>query len=194
VQENQVGLTLNGTHQLLAYADDVNQLGDNVDTVEKNTEALIDAIKEVGLETNMEKTKYMLLSHYQNAGQNLDIKIANRLFENVSQFKYLRTTVTNQNMIQEEIKRRLSSGNASVQSLLSSRLLSKNLKNENIVQDSNFACGFVWVLRRIFGPKRDEITGGWRKLHNEELHDLYSSPGIIRIIKSKRMRWVGHVA
>jgi hypothetical protein len=50
------------------------------------------------------------------------------------------------------------------------------------------------VLRRIFGPKRDEVTGEWRKLHNEELHDLYSSPSIIRMIKSKRMRWVGHVA
>jgi hypothetical protein len=50
------------------------------------------------------------------------------------------------------------------------------------------------VLRRIFGPKRDEVTGGWRKLHNVELRDLYSSPSIIRIIKSRRMRWVGHVA
>jgi hypothetical protein len=50
------------------------------------------------------------------------------------------------------------------------------------------------VLRRIFGPKRDEVTGEWTKLHNEELRDLYSSPGIIRIIKSRRMRWVGHVA
>jgi hypothetical protein len=49
------------------------------------------------------------------------------------------------------------------------------------------------VLRRIFGLKRDELTGGWRKLHNEELHDLYTSPSIIRIIKSRRMRWVGHV-
>jgi hypothetical protein len=46
------------------------------------------------------------------------------------------------------------------------------------------------VLRRIFGPKRDEVTGGWRKLHNEELRDLYSSLSIIRIIKSRRMRWV----
>jgi hypothetical protein len=50
------------------------------------------------------------------------------------------------------------------------------------------------VLRRIFGPKRDEGTGEWRKLHNEGLHDLYSSPSIIRIIKSRRMRWAGHVA
>jgi hypothetical protein len=50
------------------------------------------------------------------------------------------------------------------------------------------------VLRRIFGPKRDRVTGGWRKLHNEELHDLYSSPSIIRIMMSRRMRWPEHVA
>jgi hypothetical protein len=50
------------------------------------------------------------------------------------------------------------------------------------------------LLRRILGPKRDEVTGGWRKLHNEELHNLYSSPNIIRMIKSRRMRWAGHVA
>jgi hypothetical protein len=49
------------------------------------------------------------------------------------------------------------------------------------------------VLRRIFGPKRNRVTGGWRKLHNEELHNLYTSPGIIRIIKSRRMTWAGHV-
>jgi hypothetical protein len=50
------------------------------------------------------------------------------------------------------------------------------------------------VLRRIFGPKRDGVIGGWRKLHNKELHDLYSSPSIIRIIKSRKIRWAGHVA
>jgi hypothetical protein len=50
------------------------------------------------------------------------------------------------------------------------------------------------VLRRIFGQKRDEVTGDWRKLHNEELHNLCSSPNIIRMIKSRRMRWAGHVA
>jgi hypothetical protein len=106
----------------------VNLLGDNLDTINKNTQTLIDANKEVGLEVNVEKTKFMLVSRDQNAGQNREIKIRNRSFENVSQFKYLETTVTNQNLIQEDIKRRLNSGNAcyhSVQNLLSSRLLSK---------------------------------------------------------------------
>ena len=50
------------------------------------------------------------------------------------------------------------------------------------------------VLRRIFGPRRDEVTGEWRKMHNEELNDLYSSPNIVRVIKSRRLRWAGHVA
>jgi hypothetical protein len=50
------------------------------------------------------------------------------------------------------------------------------------------------VLRRVFGPERDEVTGEWRKLHNEELNDLYSLPNIVRVVKSRRMRWAGHVA
>jgi ribosomal protein S2 len=75
-------------------------------------ETLIDATKEVGLELDTEKTKYMLLSRHQNAGQNHDIKIANRCFENVAKFRYLGTTITNQNLIQDKIKRRLNSDNA----------------------------------------------------------------------------------
>jgi hypothetical protein len=66
----QVGLKLNGTYQLLVYADDVNLLGDNIDTIEKKTLSLIDASKKVSLEVNTEKTKYILLCHHQNAGQN----------------------------------------------------------------------------------------------------------------------------
>jgi hypothetical protein len=69
VQENQEGLKLNGTHQLLAYAEDVNILEANIDTIQKNTEALLDTSKEVGLEVNPEKTKYMLMSRCKKAGQ-----------------------------------------------------------------------------------------------------------------------------
>jgi hypothetical protein len=130
VQENHVTLKLNGTHQHLVYAYDVNLLGDNVDTTKKNTETLIDASKEVGLEINVEKTKYRL-SRPQNVGRNQDIKIANRPFQNMSQYSYLGTRVTDQTLILEKIKR-LNFGNAcyhSVQNLLSSRLLSKKLKN-----------------------------------------------------------------
>jgi hypothetical protein len=94
------------------HADDVNLLGDNIDTIKKNAETLIDGSKEVGLEINVEKTKRMLLSRHQNVGQNRDRKIANRSFENVSQFKYLGTTVINQNLFQNKSKRRLNSGNA----------------------------------------------------------------------------------
>jgi hypothetical protein len=112
VQEKQVGLKLNGTHQLLIYADDVNLLDNNIDTIKKNTQTLIDASKEVHLEVNAEKTKYMLLSRHRNAGQNHDVKMGNRCFENVAQFRCLGTTITNQNLIYEEIKRRLNSGNA----------------------------------------------------------------------------------
>jgi hypothetical protein len=73
----------------------------------RNIETLIDASKEVGLEVNVEKTKYMLLSHHQNARKNRDIKRAKRLFEDISQLKYLGMLVINQSLIQEEIRRRL---------------------------------------------------------------------------------------
>jgi hypothetical protein len=118
--------------------------------------------------------------------------------------------------MQDEIKSRLNSGYAcyhSVQSLLSSRLLSRNVKvkiyKTTILPVVLYGCQ-TWsltlreehrlrvfenrVLRRIFGPTRDVVTGEWRKLHNEELHILYFFPNIIRQVKSRRMRWAGHVA
>jgi hypothetical protein len=95
VQENQLRLKLNGTHQLLAYADDMNLLGDNIDSIKESIETLIDASKEVGLEINVEKSKYMLLCRQQNLGQIRETKIAIRSIENVSQFKYLVAIVSN---------------------------------------------------------------------------------------------------
>jgi hypothetical protein len=144
------------------------------------------------------------------------MKIGNSSFERVEEFKYLGTTLTSDNCIQEEIKGRLKSGTAcyhSVQSLLSSSLLSKNLKIEiyrtiilsvvlygcetwslRLREDRRLRALEKRVLRRIFGPKRDEITGEWTQLHNEELHDMHCSLSFIRVIKPRGMRWVGHVA
>jgi hypothetical protein len=96
VQENQRGLKLNGTHQLLLYADDLNVVGEIMDTIQK---ALLDASKKVVLEVILEDTKYMLVSCCQKAGQRQSIKIVNRSFEDVSKFTYLGTILTDQNDI-----------------------------------------------------------------------------------------------
>jgi len=104
-------LKLNGTHQLLVYADDVNILGGSVYTTKKNREAIIVASKEIGLEINADKTKYMVMSENQKAGQIHYIKTDNSSFGRVEQFKYLGITITNQISIQEEMKSRLKSGN-----------------------------------------------------------------------------------
>ncbi|KAJ4426618.1 hypothetical protein ANN_26416, partial [Periplaneta americana] len=151
----------------------------------------------------------------KNIVRNGNIKIGNLSFEEVEKLKYLGATVTNINDTREEIKHRINMGNAcyySVVKLLSSSLLSKNLKvriyKTVILLVVLYGCE-TWtltlreehslrvfennVLRKIFGAKRDEVTGEWRKLHNTELHALYSSLDIIRNIKSRRLRWAGHV-
>jgi hypothetical protein len=110
VQANQKGLKLNGTHQLLVYADGVNILGGSIRNVKKNAEDLVIASRETGLELHAEKTKYMVISRNKNAGYNHNIKIDNKSFERVEEFKHLGTILTNRNSIHEEIKSKLTSG------------------------------------------------------------------------------------
>jgi hypothetical protein len=97
----QVGLEVNGTHQLLVYADDVNLLGDSVNTIKENTETVFETSRDIGLEINAEKTKCMIMYRHPNSGQNQNVTIASGSLENV----------TDQNDIHDEIKSTLNSGN-----------------------------------------------------------------------------------
>ena len=156
------------------------------------------------------------MTWYQHEEQNHNIKIINKSFERVKQFRYFWTTQTNQNYIHEEIRKRLKSGIACyhlVQNLVSSTLPFKNIKIKIyitiILPALLYGCEtwpFTlreehWLgafenrgLRNTLGPERDEVTGEWRKLQNEKLNDLYCTSNIIWLIKSGRVRWAGHVA
>jgi hypothetical protein len=147
----------------------------------------------------------MVTSGDRNAGRSHNINIDNISFARVEEFKYLGTTLKNPNSFQEEIKNRLKSENVcsqSVQNLLFSSLLFKNLRIEiyrNIILHVVLYGYETWsltlreerrlrvfekrVLRKIFRPMRDDVTGEWRKLLNEELNDLYFSTNIVRLIK-----------
>ena len=116
-QENRIGLYMNGKYQLLAYADNVNMLGENLQTIRENTEIFIKASKDIGLEVNSEKTKYMITSRQENIVQNQNTVIENLSFEKMEKLKYLGVMVTNTNDIHKGIKCRINMGNACYYSL-----------------------------------------------------------------------------
>ena len=155
--------------------------GGNVHTIKKNIQALVIARKEIVLEVNADKTKYMVMYRDQNAGRIQNTRSDNRSFGGMEHFKCLGTTLTNQSSIQEEIKSRWKSGNAcyhSVQNLLSFSFLPKNVKitiyitiilpaalygcetwSQTLREERRLKVFENRVLRRIFGPKGDGVTG-----------------------------------
>jgi hypothetical protein len=168
-------------NQLLIYADDVTVISGSVhtSTIQKNTDTLVVGSKKTGIQVIADKTKYTVMSRDQKAGRSHNIKTNNSSFERVEQFKYLGTSLMNQNCIQEELKSRLKSGNAcyhSVRNLLSSSMFYKNIKikiyRTMILLVVVYGCE-SWsltlrekrrlrvyenrALRRIFGPKKDEV-------------------------------------
>jgi hypothetical protein len=216
--ENREGLSMNGIIQLLAYADDIDLLGDSREIVRRNAELLKKAGEEVGLEFSEEKTKYMLVDRLGEELDVSDLEVDNMIFEKVSIFKYLGGLLEDRKDmgIGAEIKQRLNSGNAcfyALNKLLKSRDLSRNTKlriYKTIIlpvvlygcetwaltrqQENRFRVFENKILRKIFGAKRDEETGEYRRLHNQELEELFDSPSIIRVMKARRTRWAGHVA
>jgi len=177
--------------------------------MKKTTEALIAPTKQSGLQANAENTKYMGMCSRPAYKTRSHIKIGNKSFEWVKHFRYFVITLTTLHCIHEKIKTRLKLGNVcyhSAQNILSCSLLSKNITTKifrsNILPAILFGCEICSltqrekhklrvfenrVLRKIFGPNRDEATEALRRLHNEELCDLYSSLNI-RLIKSTRTR------
>jgi hypothetical protein len=198
-------------HQLLVYADGVTIWAGNISTIKRNTEALIEASMEVGLEVNIQKTKCMVMSRHQSVGQIYNLLIANKSLK-----MWQSSRIKNQNCIHEKIKRRLNMGNASyhiVQSVVCFRFLSENSKFKicktvilpvilygcetrslTLRDEYRFRVFENRVMSRTFGRKRKEVARGCRRLYNEELHNLYASSNIILVIKSRRMRWSEHVA
>lgn len=205
-----------GPRIILAFADDIDIVGNTTIDVKEEFMNLENTAKEVGLRINENKTKYMATTRTERRdriGQNVTMDQYN--FERVQHFKYLGVTITSDNNITQEINNRIQGGNRccyALQKIMKSKNVSRRTKvriYHSVVRPiMTYACE-AWtmtkqnenrlriaerrILRGIYGPVKDNTTQQYRMRTNRELEELYSQPDIVKIIKSQRLRWAGHV-
>ena len=199
--------------QLLGYADDLDLIGRNVDTVKENYTRLEEKDKEFGLKVSDKKTKYMTTALSDGRPLNHMLEVNGKRFETVDSFIYLGSQVNSDNNIGEEVRRRVTLGNRSfysLQKLFRSKTLHRNLKCElyrTLVRPVVAYGSEAWcmtqkdeqtllvferrILRSIFGGVK--VEENWRRRYNHELYQLYNEPDIVKYIKINRLRWLGHV-
>ncbi|XP_054289682.1 uncharacterized protein LOC129004977 [Macrosteles quadrilineatus] len=204
-----IGIKIN----VLAFADDVALLAENRKDLESLTKVLIKEANHVGLTINHQKTKYMNVARTEGVARKENFKVDDLEFEHVDEFKYLGITITHDNKEEKEIQNRVIVASATYWSLvnmLKSKTLSKNTKIKIyhsiilpvlLYGSETWALTKEWekkliifenkILRKIYGPIQDEE--GWRIRKNRELRDVYHHPDVVARIKSRRLRWAGHV-
>ncbi|KAI5737941.1 hypothetical protein M8J77_000982 [Diaphorina citri] len=200
--------------KLLAYADDIAMLGNNLEEIEECLKVLEKKAEKVGLKMNTDKTKFMHVSKIRSM-TSTTVTINNHRFERVTDFKYLGANINENNRIEPEVNNRMNNANRSLYSMnkmLTSKKISKNAKIKmytTIIQPVLLYGSETWplkqniilrvqafenkVLRKISGPILDEETHTWRRRKNRELELLYKKPPISNIIKAKILQWAGHV-
>lgn len=210
---NWTGTLVHKSQQLFAYADDLDIVGRNAQTVVRGFQALKDAAHPAGLQISEGKTKYLVMSRHEPTNRG-DLVIGHHTIEKVNSFDYLGSNVNSSNKLAEEIERRIAAGNRCLFALakvFGSKVLQRNAKirvYKTLLRPIVLYGAEAWtltqaeemklkvferkVLRRIFGPVQ-ELDGNWRIRFNHELEALYHEPNIVAVAKSSRIRWAGHV-
>ena len=198
----------------LAYADDVDLMGESFEGRDRQMQSFRNAGKRIGLEVNENKTKVMKVSRgRREVGQ---VPPGGCMVEVVDTFKYLGSTLTSENEVQEEVKIRIAAASRAswaINDIFRSNILSRKTKLQaylTIIRPIATYGSETWrltkelerrltvfensILRRIYGPVRDEQSGEWRRRHNLDLRELSELPPITSHIRAQRLRWAGHVA
>lgn len=214
VKQQLPGLEVGKKVNILAFADDVTLLAEDANGIKALAETLIKETRKVGLEVSEEKTKYLIVGRQlEEFYLNNSIHVSNYSFERTTDFKYLGVTIDQENREEVEVNARLILGNKcywALKTLLKCRLLSRKTKSKlykTIIQPIVLYGSETWtltknqekkiiifenkVLRTIYGPINE--NGVWRVRTNKELREMYTDPDIIAQIKSRRLRWAGHV-